>query len=190
MAQRSTPPGLKLAHAAAKAPPPSIARSTAEKQPAWIRGYLRPAQPWKTLEPSFSSPYLPSPEKQRRRRIFFPAAGALAGGGGELRRPVLDRDELPLPVPLTPASLSLNSTKNALARSNRETAAPWRVAALLPAPSLARASTPWVSARPSSGPVVAPKRIPRTPTTQRRAHALHAPHGGGSNPHRGGGPCG
>jgi hypothetical protein len=56
----------------------------------------------------------------------------------------------------------------------------WRVAALLPAPSPARASTPWVSARPSSGPVVAPKRISRTPTTRRRAPGLQAPHGGGS----------
>jgi hypothetical protein len=33
----------------------------------------------------------------------------------------------------------------------------WRKTALLLAPSPARASTPWVSARPSSGSVAAPK---------------------------------
>jgi hypothetical protein len=64
----------------------------------------------------------------------------------------------------------------------------WKVAALLPAPSPARASTSTVNARPSSGPAVAPKRMSCAPS-RRRASAPQAPHGGGYNPHRGGGPA-
>jgi hypothetical protein len=46
----------------------------------------------------------------------------------------------------------------------------WKVAALLPAPSPARASTTTVNARPSSGSVAAPKRMTCTPL-RRRASA-------------------
>jgi hypothetical protein len=71
---------------------------------------------------------------------------------------------------------------------SRERTVAWRVAALLPALSPARASTPWVSARPSSGPVVAPKSMSRTPS-RRRAPTHQVPHGGGYNPHMGGSPA-
>jgi hypothetical protein len=46
-AQRRTPPGLIPARAAAGASPPSIARSTAEIEPAEIGGVYKPKQPWK-----------------------------------------------------------------------------------------------------------------------------------------------
>jgi hypothetical protein len=65
----------------------------------------------------------------------------------------------------------------------------WKMAALLPAPSPTRVSTPTVSAPPSSGPVVAPLRRSRTPTTRWRALALLGPRGGGSDPHGGGVPA-
>jgi hypothetical protein len=41
VAQRRTLSGLKLAHAAANAPPPSIARSMAEIEPAWIEAVYK-----------------------------------------------------------------------------------------------------------------------------------------------------
>jgi hypothetical protein len=46
-AQRRTPPGLNSARAAADASPPSIARSTAEIEPAEIGGVYKPKEPWK-----------------------------------------------------------------------------------------------------------------------------------------------
>jgi hypothetical protein len=65
----------------------------------------------------------------------------------------------------------------------------WRKAVLLPAPSPARASTPWVSARPSSGPVVAPKtHVPHAVAAA--SSCSSSPARRRVNPHRGGVPGG
>jgi hypothetical protein len=96
-----------------------------------------------------------SPARVRRRpACFFPAAGSLAGGG-ERRRPAKSRSGHP-PFLLLPPFLHQKTLKPQATERDGTHGARWRKAALLPAPSPARASTPWVSARPSSGPVVAP----------------------------------
>jgi hypothetical protein len=117
-------------------------------------------RPAKTVAASFI-PYPSSsavPCRTERRRVFFPVAGALAGGGRGLRRPVTNWSSPPVPLPLlAPQNLHQKPLEPQATGKKPPMVVRCRAAALLPAPSPARASTPWVSARPSSGPVVAPK---------------------------------
>jgi hypothetical protein len=135
-------------------------------------------------------PYLPSPEEQRRQRVFFPAAGALAGGGGELRRPVLDRDELPLPVPLTPASLSLKSTKKRFSENQSRDSSTMEGGGATVGPLAGARVHPMgeraAVERPGGG---AQTHTPHTDDAA-ASSCSSSPARRRVNPHRGGGPCG
>jgi hypothetical protein len=149
--------------------------------------YIRPERPWKNPRP-FSFFLLLSCAVQHRRRqpssAPRPVASPAAVSGAA---PVQDRSQHP-PLLLLPLFLHQNALKPQATERMPPMVARWRKAVLLSAPSPARASTPWVSARPSSGSVVAPKTdVP---------HAVAAASSGSSsparrrvNPHRGGGPA-
>jgi hypothetical protein len=157
------PPGLIPAHGAARASPPSIARSTTEIQPTdfggiYMAGSLENPRTFQSLH--FS---LPDPAAQQHQTggdwPFFPAAGALpAAVSGAARSknrskhpPSPTSSPIPPPKPLKPQETERENIHGDW----------WRKAALLPAPSPARASIPPVNARPSRGPVAAPTaRVP------------------------------
>jgi hypothetical protein len=124
-----------------------------------------------TLEP-FHFPHCSHPQHSTGAgggHPFVPAAGGLPAAVSCAAQPG-QRPQQPPPLVPSPCSPSLCSSKtspewleNHKQQRHGTHGARWRKAALPPAPSPARASTPWVSARPSSGPVVAPKT--QTPHT-------------------------
>jgi hypothetical protein len=149
--------------------------------------YIRPGRPWKNPRP-FSFFLLPSCAVQHRRRrpssAPRPAASPAAVSGAA---PV----QRPQPAPtflLLPLFLHQNALKPQATERMPPMVARWRKTVLLPAPSSARASTPWVSARPSCGPVVAPKtHVPHAVVVE--SSGSSSPARRRVNPQRGGGPA-